>query len=118
MAQVGTEENISHQGTIVEEATSESLSEKGKYSFVVGDGRFRWAISENEQGAYEQEEAEEDSHQHTHEGGHAHEHTAEEVKLGVKLFFFFSDRFLALHREQPDKAKPRRNLEKLCRNWV
>ncbi|KAK4527279.1 hypothetical protein GAYE_SCF38G5201 [Galdieria yellowstonensis] len=61
MAQVGTEENISHQGTIVEEATSESLSEK-----------------ENEQGAYEQEEAEEDSHQHTHEGGHAHEHTAEE----------------------------------------
>jgi len=41
MAQVGTEENISHQGTIVEEATSESLSEKGKYSFVVGDGRFR-----------------------------------------------------------------------------
>ncbi|KAK4522763.1 hypothetical protein GAYE_PCTG14G0653 [Galdieria yellowstonensis] len=101
MAQVGTEENISHQGTIVEEATSESLSEK-----------------ENEQGAYEQEEAEEDSHQHTHEGGHAHEHTAEEVKLGVKLFFFFSDRFLALCREQPDKAKRRRNLEKLCRNWV
>lgn len=29
MAQVDAEQNVSHQGTIVEEATSESLSEKG-----------------------------------------------------------------------------------------
>ncbi|GJD06412.1 Nascent polypeptide-associated complex subunit alpha-like protein [Galdieria sulphuraria] len=60
MAQVDAEQNVSNQGTIVEEATSESLSEK-----------------ENEQEGYEQEEAQENHQHHEHEG-HSHEHAMEE----------------------------------------
>ncbi|GJQ14494.1 hypothetical protein GpartN1_g6285.t1 [Galdieria partita] len=60
MAQVDAEHSVAHQGTVVEEATSESLSEK-----------------ENEQEAYEQEEAEQD-HEHHGLEGHSHEHALEE----------------------------------------